>query len=270
MTLALLRRAALAAMLIAAGIPPAAGQLTTGTLSGSVRDGQSAVIVGANASLISEEKGTRLPSVTSSASGELVIPNIPPGVYTLAVSFKGFKTLKRTGIAVSAGDQSGLGVLTLEVGAVTENITVTADSAQLQTQSAERSFTITPSSVQNLPIGNRSFTALASLAPGVSGTSRIGDRASTGGSNNNIMMDGVSTMDTGNNGILLQMNVESIAEVKMLVSNYQAEYGRSSGLQISAVTKGGTNQFHGSAYIVMRRSKWNAISRTATLSTLEE
>ena len=113
MTLALLRRAALAAMLIAAGIPPAAGQLTTGTLSGSVRDGQSAVIVGANASLISEEKGTRLPSVTSSASGELVIPNIPPGVYTLVVSLKGFKSLTRRGIAVSAGDQSGLGVLTL-------------------------------------------------------------------------------------------------------------------------------------------------------------
>jgi hypothetical protein len=266
MKLALLLRVALAGILLVLGIPPAAAQLTTGTLSGIVRDSQSAIIVGADASLMSEEKGTRLISVTSSASGELVIPNIPPGVYTLTVTHKGFKTLKRTGIAVSAGDQSGLGILTLEVGAVTENITVTADSAQLQTQSAERSFTITPSSVQNLPISNRSFTALASLAPGVSGTSRIGDRASTGGSNNNIMMDGVSTMDTGNNGILLQMNVESIAEVKMLVSNYQAEYGRSSGLQISAVTKGGTNQFHGSGYMVMRRSKWNAISRTAMLN----
>ena len=248
------------------GVGPAAAQLTTGTLSGSVRDSQSAAIVGASASLISEDRGTRLPKVISAATGELVIPNIPPGVYTLEVSIKGFKTLKRTGIAVSAGDQSGLGVLTLEVGAIAESITVTADSAQLQTQSAERSFSITPSSVQNLPISNRSFTALASLAPGVSGTSRIGDRASTGGSNNNIMMDGVSTMDTGNNGILLQMNVESIAEVKMLVSNYQAEYGRSSGLQISAVTKSGTNRFHGSAYMVLRRSKWNAISRTATLN----
>ena len=254
------------ALLLGFGMAPAVAQLTTGTLSGNLRDGQSAVIAHATASLISQEKGTRLPSVISSSSGDLVIPNIPPGVYTLEISLKGFKTLRRTGIAVSAGDQSGLGVLTLEVGTVAESITVTADSAQLQTQSAERSFTITPSSVQNLPIANRSFTALASLAPGVSGTSRIGDRASTGGSNNNIMMDGVSTMDTGNNGILLQMNVESIAEVKMLVSNYQAEYGRSSGLQISAVTKGGTNQFHGSTYVVMRRSKWNAISRTATLN----
>ena len=245
------------------GSATAAAQLTTGTLSASIRDGQSAAIAGATASLLNDGRGTRLPSVNSSVSGDIVMPNIPPGTYTLEVSLKGFKTLKRPGIAVSAGDQSSLGVLTLAVGAVTESITVSAESAQLQTQSAERSFNITPSAVQNLPIANRSFTALASLAPGVSGTSRIGDRASTGGSNNNIMMDGVSTMDTGNNGILLQMNVESIAEVKMLVSNYQAEYGRSSGLQISAVTKSGTNQIHGSAYMVMRRSKWNAISQTA-------
>ena len=76
--------------------------------------------------------------------------------------------------------------------------------------------------------------AAGRLVPGVVGTTRQG-----GGGFNNIMMDGVSTMDTGNNGQLLQMNVESIAEVKVLTSGYQAEFGRSSGLQISAVTKSG-------------------------------
>ena len=73
-------------------------------------------------------------------------------------------------------------------------------------------------------------------------------------------MDGVSTMDTGNNGQMLQMNVEAIAEVKVLTSGYQAEYGRSSGLQITAVTKSGTNRFHGSVYDVERNSDWNANS----------
>ena len=91
--------------------------------------------------------------------------------------------------------------------------------------------------------------------------SRIG-----GGGQNNIMMDGISTMDTGNNGILLQMNVESIAEVKVLTSSYQAEYGRSSGLQITAVTKSGTNRFRGSVYGVFRDSDWNANSRTNVLN----
>ena len=74
------------------------------------------------------------------------------------------------------------------------------------------------------------------------------------------MMDGVSTMDTGNNGQLLQMNPEAIAEVKVLTAGYQAEYGRSSGLQITAVTKGGSNQFHGSLYDIMRNSDWNSNS----------
>ena len=93
---------------------------------------------------------------------------------------------------------------------------------------------------------------MTSLAPGVSGNNRIG-----GGGGNNIMMDGVSAVDTGNNAILLQMNVESIAEVKVLTSGYQAEYGRSSGLQVTAVTKSGTNRFHGSLYDVERNSDWN-------------
>ena len=113
----------------------------------------------------------------------------------------------------------------------------------------------------NLPIANRSFTALSSLAPGVSGNNRIG-----GGGGNNIMIDGVSAVDTGSNSILLQMNVESIAEVKVLTSGYQAEYGRSSGLQVTAVTKSGSNRFHGSVYDVQRSSKWNANSQTNILN----
>src|SRR5204862_2891410 len=126
--------------------------------------------------------------------------------------------------------------------------------------------TVATKSVENLPIANRSFVSLASLAPGVTGTSRVGDRSSTGGGNSNVMMDGVSTMDTGSNSVLLQMNVESISEVKVLVSNYQAEYGRSSGVQVSAVTKSGTNQFRGSVYDVQRNSDWNNNSRTNTLN----
>ena len=136
----------------------------------------------------------------------------------------------------------------------------------MQSTSAERSFTISTDAVTNLPIASRSFTQLASLAPGVTGTSRIGDRSSTGGGDTNILMDGVSTMDTGSNRAIIDMNVESIAEVKVLVSSYQAEYGRSSGLQITAVTKSGTNRFRGSVYDVERNSDWNANSKTNILN----
>ena len=135
-------------------------------------------------------------------------------------------------------------------------MTVKSEAPLIQSQSGERSFSVTTAEVENLPISARNFAAFTALTPGVVGTTtRLG-----GGGQNNIMMDGVSTMDTGNNGQLLQMNPEAISEVKVLTAGYQAEYGRSSGLQITAVTKSGTNRFRGSAYDVMRDSDWNSNS----------
>ena len=142
---------------------------------------------------------------------------------------------------------------------------VKAEAPVIQAASGERSFTIPTESVQNLPLSNRSFTALADLAPGVTVPAAAGTRANM---STNFTMDGISTMDTGSNTVLLQMNTESIAEVKLLVSGYQAEYGRSSGLQVMAVTKSGTNRFRGSVYDVERNSDWNANSRTNILNEL--
>ena len=119
----------------------------------------------------------------------------------------------------------------------------------------------TTEQVENLPIGHGNFTSLAAFAPGViSGGASAGGTRLGGVSQNNIMMDGVSAMDTGNNGQMLNMNIESIGEVKILTQGYQAEFGRSSGLQITAVTKSGTNQFRGSAYDLQTDSDWNANS----------
>jgi len=247
---------------------PATAQLTTGTLAGTLKDSQGGVVPGATVTLTSEARGTQLPPAFTNANGDFVFANVPPDTYTLQVNMEGFKTLKRSGIAVSAGDRVGIGALTIELGGLSETITVASEAPLVQTQSGERSFAVTTKTVESLPIANRSFVQLAALAPGVTGTNptRIGDRSSTGGNNSNIMMDGVSTMDTGSNSVLLQMNVESIAEVKVLISNYQAEYGRSSGVQVSAVTKSGTNRFRGSAYDVMRNSNWNANSKTNILN----
>ena len=208
------------------------------------------MVPGATVTLVSAVRGTTTDTQTST-DGDFVFPNVTAGTYLVRVTMDGFKTLERPGVVVSPGDRALLQTLTIEVGALAETVTVQADTQIVQASSGERSFTIPDAAVENLPIANRGFASLASLAPGVSsGTnpSRIG-----GGGQNNIMMDGISTMDTGNNGILLQMNVESIAEVKVLTSSYQAEYGRSSGLQITAVTKSGTNRFRGSVYGVVPR-----------------
>ena len=208
----------LTAWLVAA---TAHAQLTTGTVTGTIKDSQSALVPGAAVVLTSQSRGTQLPEAFTNTSGDFVVPNVPPDTYTIQVTMQGFKTLKRGGISVSAGDRVGIGTLTIDVGGVAETVSVQAESPLVQTQSGERSFAVTTQAVENLPISNRSFVQLATLAPGVTGTnpSRVGDRSSTGGNNSNIMMDGVSTMDTGSNSVLLQMNVESIAEIKVLVSN---------------------------------------------------
>ena len=195
--------------------------------------------------------------VVTNATGDFVVPNVTPDTYTVEVSMPGFSSVLRPGVAVSGGDRISVGALTLSVGGASETVTVTSEAPLIQSQSGERSFRVTTAEVENLPIGTgRNFATLTSLTPGVVGTTtRLG-----GGGQNNIMMDGVSTMDTGNNGQLLQMNPEAISEVKVLTAGYQAEYGRSSGLQITAVTKSGSNRFRGSAYDVLRNSDWNSNS----------
>ncbi|PYQ98854.1 MAG: hypothetical protein DMF96_09315 [Acidobacteria bacterium] len=113
----------------------------------------------------------------------------------------------------------------------------------VQTQSGERSYAVTSKQIENLLISRNNFTSLTAFTPGVVGTGASAGGTRLGGlGQNNIMMDGISAMDTGNNGQMLNMNVDSIGEVKILTQGYQAEYGRSSGLQITAVTKSGSNR----------------------------
>ena len=248
----------LSAILVTAclGLPAVgSAQTTTGTVTGTVTDSQGGVIPGASLVLISESRGTRSTIVISNLNGDFVFPNLTPDVYVIEVSMSGFKTLRRGGLAVSPGDRLAVPALQLEVGGAAETVDVTAEAPLIQAQSGERSYTVTTASVENLPIANRSFTGLVGLAPGMVGTARLG-----GGGANNATFDGIGIIDTGSNSIQLQMNVEAVAEVKVLTSTYQAEYGRSSGVQISAVTKSGTNKFRGSVYGVRRDSDWNANS----------
>jgi hypothetical protein len=246
-------------------VVPATAQVTTGSVAGSVRDTQGGVVPGASVVLVSESRGTRSAPAITDETGNFVFPNVAVDTYTVEVSMDGFMTLRRSGVAVSAGSRVPVGALTLEVGGATETIDVRGEAPVIQAESGERSFTITTESVQNLPLANRSFTQLARLAPGVTGTAALGTRANMG---SHFTMDGISTMDTGSNTALLQMNTESIAEVKLLVSGYQAEYGRSSGLQVMAVTKSGTNRFRGSFYDIERNSDWDKNSKSNILNGL--
>jgi hypothetical protein len=244
---------------------PAAAQVTTGSIAGTVKDAQGGVVPGATVTVVNEAQGTRSAPVVTNELGDFVVPNVPSGTYTVEITMPSFRAVNRVGVEVSTGSRTPLGVVTLEVGGATDRVDVTGEIPVIQATSGERSFTIGTDAVQNLPIASRSFLGAALLAAGVTGTVSNPSRAG-GGGDTNVMLDGVSVMDTGSNRPLLQMNVESIQEVKVLISNYQAEYGRSSGLQITAVTKSGTNQFRGSLYDVERNSDWNANSKTNILN----
>lgn len=237
----------------------ATAQITTGTVVGNIKDSSGGVVPGATIVLVSDTKGTKgLPAV-SSASGDYVIPNVTPDTYTVEVTMDGFRTIRRPGIRISGGDRVTVPNLTLEPGGAAETVNVTSEAPLIQASSGERSFAVSTTQIENLPVKRLdSFTAFTSLTPGViAGGASAGGTRLGGVGQNNIMMDGISAMDTGNNGQMLSMNVESIAEVKVLTQGYQAEYGRSSGLQITAVTKSGTNRFRGSAYDIKINSDWN-------------
>jgi Carboxypeptidase regulatory-like domain len=255
-----------AAMSLAATAVPASAQITTGNVSGTVRDAQGGVVPGATVTLIDEARGTKVAPATTDSTGSYVFPNVTAATYTVEVTMSGFKTAQRKGVPVSGGDRVSVPAITLEIGGQTEAVTVVAESPLVQAQSGERSFAVTTEQVENLPINHGNFTSLVQLAPGVRESTNGNDGGGVrlgGVGQNNIMMDGISAMDTGNNGQMLNMNIESIAEVKILTQGYQAEFGRSSGLQVTAVSKSGTNRFRGSAYELFQNSDWNSI-RTLT------
>ena len=256
-----LRLCVVAAMSLGPSVAEVSAQITTGNVTGTVRDAQGGAVPGATVTLIDEARGTKLAPATTDESGTYVFPNVTAATYTVEVTLAGFRNAVRKGLPVSGGDRVSVPAIVLEVGGQAENVTVIAESPLVQAQSGERSFAVTTVQIENLPINHGNFTSVVQLTPGVDGNTRVG-----GVGYNNIMMDGISAMDTGNNGQMIPMNIESIAEVKVLTQGYQAEYGRSSGLQITAVSKSGTNRFRGSGYTLNTNSDWNTNTHTRVMN----
>ena len=240
-------------------------QTTSGSLTGTIVDQQLAVIAGANVTVKDDAIGFAQ-TTASDREGHFTFPSLPPGTYTVAVESKGFKKTETKGLLLVANDKLALGNVTLEVGAITDTVSITAEATLVQSASAERSLAIQGEILRSVAVNGRGFTPLASIVPGIifntnNGSSDAITNIFANGlrsSANNLTLDGVAIVDTGNNGTLLSLNLDSVSEFKVLTSNYQAEYGRSAGAQISAVTRGGTRDFHGSAYAFRRHDGMNA------------
>jgi len=254
-------------LLLATMAVSAFAQGATGGMAGTVKDAQGGVIPGATVTLISETRGTHLTPVVTNAGGDFRFPNLPPDTYTIQVEMPSFKMLKQTGVHVSPGPALVVGTMTIELGGKTEEVTVRGESPLIQAQSGERSFTVTSRQMAELPINGRDYATLLQLTPGVQVSTGLGSLQVIGGSGGtNYMMDGLTNMDPGVNREAQKVSIDAIQEVKVLTSSYQAEYGRSSGLQVNAVTKSGTNHFRGTFYDVEQNSKWNSNNKVNILN----
>lgn len=246
------------------------GQSTTATLSGTVTDVSGAVVPDVSVIVTDPATGLRR-DATTNTEGLYTIPLLPPGTYTLTAQREGFSPVEITGVVLNIGDQQALKIQ-LKVGQVGETVTVQADAGQLQikSESGERSDLITNTQIKDLALNGRTTLELVKVLPGVSGNI-VGQVSSSANqlnqfsingtrfSQKELTIDGVSNVDTGNNGTVhVTVNPDAIAEVKVLTSNYQAEYGRAGGGFIAFVTKSGTNDFHGTPRYFRRHDSLNA------------
>jgi len=248
--------------LLLVGYAPKALAQATATIVGRVQDAQGSVIPNAAVTLTSETRGTTF-SALSTSTGDFSFPSIPGDTYKVTVTMAGFKKVERSGIQAVLGDRLAVPAITLEVGNVTETLEVSAQAPLVQTATGERSAIVQQQMVQNIPVSGTFFAQMVALTPGVNSNSSNGPTRldNTGNSaRTNYMLDGVSSVNTGGNQPGINLNYDSVAEVKVLTNSYQAEYGRSSGLQVIGITKSGTDHFHGSLYDIEQHSGWNSNS----------
>jgi hypothetical protein len=243
-------------------------QNINGTIVGVVVDPSGAPIGGAAIGLEHVSTGAQR-STVSSATGDFVVGSLPPGAYRVIVKMTGFKSVERQNVMLLSSDRLTLGNIALELGAVEERVTVTAQGASVQTASAEKSAAITSSQIDQLLVRGRSVTALLGLLPGVvdpqdgaiespAGTSNFNVNGSRNNTNN-FMMDGiVISAPGGAANLMLPISMDSVAEVKVMLSSFQAEYGRLSGATVQLVSKSGTRDFHGGFSYFKRHEQFNA------------
>ena len=258
------------ALALLLAIPFAAhAQVITASVRGMVTDPQGAAVSGAEVTITNVNTGYTRTSISGS-DGEYNFPDLPLGPYKIRASHAGFKNAEQTGIVLHVDDSLVVNV-SMALGAVSETVTVEATPIQVETTNGELTGLIEGAQVTELPLNGRNFAQLLELTPGVAaaeafstqnkGLKGSSDLSISGGpSNGNLwLVDGGNNNDTGSNRtILIYPSIDSIAEFKVERNSYGAQYGLSAGGQVNIVTKGGSNDFHGSVYYFGRNDKLNA------------
>jgi hypothetical protein len=246
-------------------------QVAGATLSGTVKDASGAFIPNAQVAITDVATGVTR-TVSPGSAGLYTAPNLLPGTYEVRVSATGFRTAVEKGMTLTVGAQQVLDI-TMQVGQMSQTVEVTTEAPTVELTSSTLSAEVNATTVRELPLNGRSWTDLTNLQPGVvtaeshqGGNNRgEGAQVSISGARpqqSNYRLDGISINDYANGGpgSLLggNLGVDAIQEFSVLTSNYSAEYGKTSGGVVNAITRSGTNQFHGSAYEFLRNSALDA------------
>lgn len=257
----------LVVLVLCAGL---SAQVINGSIAGDVKDSSGAYVAKAGVTIKAPAIGVNI-QTTTNANGTFFVPSLPPGTYSITVTAPGFKQITKTEIVLATGDKLSAGDFVLQVGATGETVTVEATGAELQMQSnsGERSDLITGKQLNDLAMNGRMVFDYVKVLPGIISTFN-GEQSGKGGldsfningargGQHQLTIDGITNVDNGCNcASQVTINPDAIAEVRVLTSNYQAEYGKAAGGQMAITTKNGTNQFHGNARWFHRHEQFNA------------
>jgi len=259
---------------------PVRSQTTTGSISGTVKDPEGAVIP--DIAVIAKDTATGVQqNAVTNTQGLYAFPTVPVGTYELDTFRPGFKPYRRTGLVIDINTALQIDI-TLEVGAQSEQVTVNENAVQVDTESSQMGDVITGAVMTEVGLNGRSYTDLLALQPGIvpmstqtpdsvvmagvsvaitpSGNLNPGNQSINGQREdaNGFLVNGSDVKEEMNGGTAIIPDLDSISEFRVLTNNFDAEYGNYAGGIVTAVTKGGTNQIHGSAFEFLRNTDLDA------------
>lgn len=251
------------------GVGEAHAQLTTATLAGTITDPSGAVVSGASVTVVNVNTHYAA-KATSNSSGSYRIDLLPIGTYSMTVEASGFKKYVQANITLSVNQEANVGVV-LQLGAANETVTITAEPPQINLENGTLGRTIESQEVENLPLVDRNAYSFLELVPGVQSNTS----GNTLGYPQQVVQINGSTLENNTGSVSYYLdggldmtavrmtgnqmpNPEAIAEFNVQTNDYSASYGRMSSGVVSAVTKSGTNDFHGAAYEFHRETNFNS------------
>ncbi len=250
--------AAACALALLAAAAPAAAQ-NTGTISGTVVDNAGQLVPGATVTLTNEATADAR-TMASDDRGQFAFRAVDPGSYTVKVELTGFRTLERRRTVLNASGQVDVGNLKLDVGTLTEVVSVVAEGATIETKNSDYSGLLTATQISQIQSRGRDVVNLLRLLPGVHYEADIEALGDSFGSQipniggmrkhwNQVTVDGLNGNElSGTNRMNSSINLDAIAEVKVLLNTYKAEFGHSGGANIENDSKCGSSNYTGSLY----------------------